>query len=62
MALESGETFINGRSRDTARRLLDAAAVVGLDPSIVVRTTSHGYIVPDAVADAVTAPDPAEAF
>lgn len=62
MALESGETFINGRGRDTARALLAAAESLGLDPSIVVRTTSAGYIVPDAVADAAATPDPAEVF
>jgi hypothetical protein len=47
-----GETFVWGRDSKTARALLDAAARVGIDPQ-TVRTTRDGYIVPDAVWDAM---------
>jgi hypothetical protein len=62
VALQPGYTFINGHHPDTARELLAAAEALGLDPGHAVRTDSHGYIVPDAVADALTAPAPNEAF
>lgn len=40
-----GETFIKGRSREVARELLERAVGLDIDTSLV-RTTSHGYIVP----------------
>lgn len=61
-SLQDGQTFINGRDPETARRLLAAAEELGHDPSLVVLTTSFGYIVPDEVADAIATPDSAETF
>lgn len=43
-------TFIEGRSAEKARELLDLAEKAGYEPG-VVRTTSDGYLVP---ADLVT--------
>jgi hypothetical protein len=40
--LAESETYVKGRRRETAVRLLEAAGKRGLE----VRTTSHGYIVP----------------
>lgn len=51
------ETFVNGKDRETARRLLAAAESLGLD-SIVVRTARGGFIVPDEVWDAAQQHDP----
>lgn len=50
--LEEGEQFVEGRSQETARELLDLAEKAGLEGS--VRTTSFGYIVPSAIFDTVT--------
>lgn len=47
---EMGETFVQGKTQETARALLDAAAALGLD-SGEVRTIAHGFIVPNAVWD-----------
>lgn len=47
---EVGETFVQGRDRDTARALLAAARELDLD-TLVVRTTGHGFIVPNEVWD-----------
>lgn len=44
-----GETFVQGKDQATARMLLAAADDLGLDRSTSVRTTNHGFIVPDAV-------------
>lgn len=41
---------IEGRGSDKAILLLAAAKDLGLDPKVVVRTTSTGYIVPEEVA------------
>lgn len=47
-----GETFVWGRDKATASALLAAARSIGVDPHSV-RTTRDGYIVPDAVWDAM---------
>lgn len=48
--LADGESFVEGRSTETARKLVEAAG----DRAGEVRTTSHGYIVPtDLVPDGV---------
>lgn len=47
-----GETFVWGRTKETARDLLSAAEELGLDVT-VVRTTRDGFVVPDAVWDKV---------
>lgn len=62
MGLNVGQTFIQGRDAEMSRALLDAAAALGLDPVTAVRTTSHGYVVPDAVADALSSPAPADQY
>ena len=49
-----GETFVQGKDRDTARALLAAAEATGHDRS-VVRTVAHGFIVPNPVYDHVLA-------
>lgn len=58
--LADGESFVEGRSIDTAKELLELA---GEDRSHVVVTTSHGYIVPSDILpegyDAVTNADTA---
>lgn len=43
--LADGESFVHGRSIETARELLEAAKAAG-HPDGSVRTASHGYIVP----------------
>lgn len=45
-----GETFIQGKTPETARALLDAADAVGLDRQ-VVRSVTGGFIVPNEVWD-----------
>lgn len=47
---EVGETFVQGKTQETARSLLQAAADLGLD-SGVVRTVNKGFIVPNEVWD-----------
>lgn len=51
---ELGETFVQGKDRDTARALLAAAAELDLDPT-VIRVVGHGFIVPNDVFDIVAA-------
>lgn len=48
--LEKGQKFIEGRSQETAAKLVTAAKE--LDRVAEVITTSRGYIVPKEVADA----------
>ena len=48
--INEGESFVNGRSRETAQGLLERAEELGLSLSLV-RTTSHGYIVPTALVE-----------
>lgn len=48
---QPGQTFVQGKDQETARRLLDAAARVGVDVQ-EVRTVNGGFVVPDAVWDA----------
>lgn len=43
-----GETFVSGKTQQTARDLLQAAADLGYEP-LVVRTVRHGFIVPNEV-------------
>lgn len=62
MGLRPGEVFINGKDPETARALIAASNDVGLDPALSVRTAAHGFIVPDAVADALTLTDPDTEF
>lgn len=47
-----GDVHFDGLNRSAAARLLDAAERAGL-PAEVVRTTSDGFVVPQAVADAL---------
>lgn len=47
---EIGETFVQGKDRDTARALLAAARDLDYDES-VIRVVGHGFIVPNAVFD-----------
>lgn len=47
-----GDVTFDGLSRATARALLDAADKAGV-PRSSVRTTSEGFVVPAAVAEAV---------
>ena len=56
------DKFVGPRDRSTARKLLAAAAELGLD-SKVVRTTTHeghGYLVPEEVADLAFADEKAD--
>lgn len=43
--LDDGDAYIQGRSPEKSRELLEAAEAAGVDPALV-RTTSDGYIVP----------------
>jgi hypothetical protein len=43
--LDDGDAYIQGRSPEKSRELLEAAEAAGIDPALV-RTTSDGYIVP----------------
>lgn len=45
-----GETFVQGKTQQTARGLLDAAEDLGLNAN-VVRTMTGGFIVPNEVYD-----------
>jgi hypothetical protein len=47
--LNDGEAFIEGRSAEKARELIEKAKEAGVDPSLI-RTTSSGYIVPEELA------------
>lgn len=47
-----GETFVQGKDRETARALLDAADRLGVE-HIEVKTVNRGFIVPNAVWDDV---------
>lgn len=49
--VEKGYGVVPGRSRDKAKRLLEAAAKVKVDGALI-RTTSQGYEVPVKVLDA----------
>lgn len=49
--IPEGQTFISGRSQETARALLAAAASIGADPT-TVRTTIDGYHAPDDIVAA----------
>jgi hypothetical protein len=48
--LADGEEFVEGRSQETAARLVTLAKEAGLSGS--VKTTYNGYIVPSAIFDA----------
>jgi hypothetical protein len=45
-----GETFVSGKTQETARALLDAADAVGIARA-EVRSVTGGFICPDAVWD-----------
>lgn len=45
-----GESFVQGKDRDTARGLLASADALGLSAQ-VVRAVAHGFIVPNDVHD-----------
>lgn len=47
--LEDGQSFVEGRSEERARELIEAADAAGIDRSEIY-TTSDGYIVPDELA------------
>lgn len=49
LKLADGQTFVEGRSRETARKLLDAAKDAGREGEVL--TTSFGYIVPSEILD-----------
>jgi hypothetical protein len=53
--MNSSEAFVSGRSAAQARRLLDAAKDLDLDPRLV-RTTDGGYIVPSEIVDHLEGP------
>lgn len=46
----SDTAFVGPRSRETARKLIDAAGEVGLSAK-VIKTTNGGYLVPTEVVD-----------
>lgn len=46
--LNEGEAFVEGRSAEKARELIERAEAAGLSAS-VVSTTSFGYIVPEEI-------------
>lgn len=48
---DAGEVFVSDKSPAMARDLLAAAESLGLE-SLVVRTVTNGFIVPEAVWDA----------
>lgn len=50
LTINEGDAFIKGRSREVAADLLERAEALGIDTSLV-RTTSHGYIVPVALVE-----------
>jgi len=52
---EVGETFVQGKTQEVARGLLDAAKALGLDHQSVVRAVTGGFIVPNEVYDQWTA-------
>lgn len=54
--IKPGQVYVAGTSPSTARRLLDAARRVGLDPKLAVRTTEGGFVVPEAVATNASKP------
>ena len=47
--LEEGQVFVEGRSEETARKLIEAADAADIDRS-EISTTSDGYIVPKELA------------
>lgn len=49
-APDLGETFVNGKDQATAAGLLAACRALGL-PTLLVRTTASGFVVPSAVYD-----------
>lgn len=51
MTVNEGEAFVAGTDAETARKLLDAAAKAGLDPSVVrVSPGDGGFVVPEELA------------
>lgn len=48
--LNEGESYVEGRSAETAKTLLESAEAAGLGTS-AVKTTSFGYIVPTAILE-----------
>lgn len=49
-APDLGETFVAGKDAETARRLLAACRALDL-PTLLVKTTASGFVVPNAVYD-----------
>jgi hypothetical protein len=47
--LNDGESYVEGRSEETARKLFEAADKAGIDTSLI-STSSHGYVVPKELA------------
>lgn len=52
MTVRLGETYLHGRGQIRARTVLEAADRAGV-PRRLVRAVDDGYIVPNAVADAL---------
>lgn len=48
--LKDGESYVEGRSEETARKLREAADKAGIDWAQVY-TTSHGYVVPTELVE-----------
>lgn len=49
-APDLGETFVSGKDQPTAQALLAACRALDL-PTMLVRTTASGFVVPNAVYD-----------
>lgn len=49
--LAEGQSYVEGRSEETARALYEAAEKAGVDQALV-STTSHGYVAPSEVVSA----------
>jgi hypothetical protein len=55
--LKEGQSFVEGRSEELARELIELATPLGLQSGIF--TTSFGYIVPSAILEGQKVSDPA---
>lgn len=55
MKLADDETFVEGRSKENAKRLVQKASELGVDPRLV-RATTGGYIAPKVLAGDVKSP------
>lgn len=55
--LNEGQSYVEGRSEETARDLIERATALGLQHEVF--TTSFGYVVPSAVLEDSEVSDPA---